>query len=354
MKNYCKSVLLVVLSMVVLASCELTTLEMPQTVAELPDSTAFAGQTVEPMHLNVSDTTELVLKAASSVSYRSIPSVGNYATDLSYSILSDIGTYKGGYFRAKVKSISGNKVTITIMPKSSLSFSESGTAYIKVARVNGTIAQKFSFIRGMFAVDLTFNATFPAGWVHFYPVVITSSGTKYVTQPVIIYTETPTSGLKFGNSYGVVNGVDAFSNGASGYASNSYNTTQGFNTGMKWQCVEFINRYYLIVYGLSIRISGNNANEYFNTASKRGLKGYSNGSDAPRIGDIICFSGGTYGHVGIVIEVGSSYVKIAHQNGGTTNPIGLILSKSGNTISASKLGSAYKVQGLLRKADGGN
>lgn len=77
-------------------------------------------------------------------------------------------------------------------------------------------------------------------------------------------------------------------------------------------------------------------------------------SDAPRIGDIICFSGGTYGNVGIVTEVGSNYVKIAHQNGGSTNPIGLNLSKSGNVISASKLGSTYKVQGLLGKADGGN
>lgn len=240
------------------------------------------------------------------------------------------------------------------MPKSSLSFSESGTAYIKVAKVNGTIASQFSFNQGMFSVDLTFNATFPAGLVHFYPVLITTSGLKYATQPVIIYTETPEAGLKFGSTYGVVNGVDVFSNGASGYASNLYNSTQGFNTGMKWQCVELINRFYLAVYGLNIRISGTNADEYFSTASKRGLKAYSNGSGAPRIGDIICFSGGSYGHVGIIIEVASSYVKIAHQNGGSTKPIGLILSKSGNTISASKLGSSYKVQGLLRKADGGN
>ena len=73
---------------------------------------------------------------------------------------------------------------------------------------------------------------------------------------------------------------------------------------------------------------------------------------APRPGDLIFFSGKTptysAGHVGIITEVSSDEVKVAHQNGGTNYPvIGWTLSRpSVKTINGTTI---YNVLGWKRK-----
>jgi hypothetical protein len=152
---------------------------------------------------------------------------------------------------------------------------------------------------------------------------------------------------------GSYSGVNIYSNGSTSFASNDYNYYNNTNTGMKWQCVEYVNRYYLIVYNKNIRIPGTNAVDYYSTASQRMLYCYSNNSNvAPIVGDILCFGGGL-GHVAIIREVGSNYVKIAQQNGlNTTSDLNFTLTMNivnGNyNISASNLSSSLYVQGWLK------
>ena len=111
---------------------------------------------------------------------------------------------------------------------------------------------------------------------------------------------------QFGAVLGSFNGVTSYSNGSVGYVSNQYNYIGSTNTGMKWQCVEYVNRYYYSIYGLDLKSTGiyGNANHYFSNATSAGLNAYSNGSTTPpQVGDIICSNGGIYGHVGIIREV---------------------------------------------------
>jgi len=86
-----------------------------------------------------------------------------------------------------------------------------------------------------------------------------------------------TSGLSFGTQVGEYNGVIGYSNYDDDYVSDDYNYVDGYNTGMKWQCVEYVNLYYYVIYGQKIRIQGTNADEYYDAASDRGLVAYPNG-----------------------------------------------------------------------------
>ncbi len=88
------------------------------------------------------------------------------------------------------------------------------------------------------------------------------------------------SSLSFGTQVGEYNGVIGYSNYDDDYASGEYNYKNDYNTGMKWQCVEYVNRYYYVIYGQKIRIPGTNADEYYDAASDRGLVAYPNGGTA--------------------------------------------------------------------------
>lgn len=278
------------------------------------------------------------------------PSIGTYTANSSGSISGGCGTFSGGTIRAKVISITGSQIKIQIGKFDGSTFTTSGTAKIMAASVCGGLAGSASYSAGVSYVNITINATFSQGITHFFPVVFSSNGLKYYSEPILVYTNPVyTTSSTFGTLLGTVDGVDVRYNPL-GYASNINNTYNGTTTGMKWQCVEFVNRYYLQVYGMNIRIAGTNANQYYTTASQRGLVAKNNGgSTAPRVGDVLCFSGGSggYGHVMIITEVSSNQIKVAQQNtGNNVAPIGCAFSRSGNTITAL---SNYSCQGWLRK-----
>ena len=123
---------------------------------------------------------------------------------------------------------------------------------------------------------------------------------------------------------------------------------------MEWQCVEYVNRYYYIIYGLNIRIAGQNANQYYDNAPSRGLVSYANGGiTTPHVGDIICFSGGSAGHVAIIRNVGTTSVTAIQQNvrensDDTNYTYPLSISSGTFTIDGSRLGTGYACQGWLR------
>ncbi len=67
------------------------------------------------------------------------------------------------------------------------------------------------------------------------------------------------------------------------------------------QCVELVKRYYDRLG--DIDWSGN-ADEWFATAEQRDLNSYdNNGSVPPTRGNVLCFEGGSYGHIGLVYSV---------------------------------------------------
>ena len=98
----------------------------------------------------------------------------------------------------------------------------------------------------------------------------------------------------------------------------------GYVYGRKWQCVEFVRRFYKDHLGHEMPSAWGNAADYFRDAiahgarnPERGLRQFRNGgSERPRTDDLVVFQdvAGAYGHVGIVIEVGEDTVILGQQN----------------------------------------
>ncbi|WP_170857268.1 CHAP domain-containing protein [Chryseobacterium limigenitum] len=129
------------------------------------------------------------------------------------------------------------------------------------------------------------------------------------------------------------------------------------------QCTEFCCRYYAQVYGKNIinpnTTNGGHAKDWYNTASVKGLQKIPIGN-TPRVGDILCMEGGGgNGHVAIIIEVGTSLIKVAQQNAGIPSVNasnydthwqhaiggGLLYNSSTKIITPP---NGYTVEGLLR------
>lgn len=95
----------------------------------------------------------------------------------------------------------------------------------------------------------------------------------------------------------------------------------GYYWGQKWQCVEFVKRFYDVARGHQMPDVWGHAKDFFDPSvpqsamnQRRGLRQFRNGGETPpKADDLFVFSGG-YGHVGIVSEVGSNHVEIAQQN----------------------------------------
>ena len=174
---------------------------------------------------------------------------------------------------------------------------------------------------------------------------------------------TVAGGMPFNSLIGSFNGVNVYSNGSTTNVSNSYNTNNGaYNSGMIWQCVELVNRYYYQIFGKQIRIAGEHANLYYQNASARGLDRYPNGGSVPpKIGDIVVSEGngidlvseanGTdnnVGHVAIVRDVSATEIQLIEQNWheGPMDLHKILKIKPGNLVDP--FNSSYPVKGWLR------
>ncbi len=131
----------------------------------------------------------------------------------------------------------------------------------------------------------------------------------------------------FGEAVGWFNDVCAYSNCRNHCESQTdhydYYGDRWLCTGMKWQCVEYVNRFWLANYGQDVYGSKmyGDANGYFGKAASAGYFPFQNGGPVPpEVGDILCSNGGGYGHVAIVREVyipsigSGGYVVVIHQN----------------------------------------
>ncbi len=118
-------------------------------------------------------------------------------------------------------------------------------------------------------------------------------------------------------------GVQVYDNGLLFFGSHGRNySPDGYYYGQKWQCVEYIKRFFHQAKGHRMPEVMGHAKSFFDESlpdgalsRRRGLLQYRNGSsEAPRADDLLVFADTEYGHVGIVTDVSPSAVEMIQQN----------------------------------------
>ena len=155
------------------------------------------------------------------------------------------------------------------------------------------------------------------------------------------------------------NGVHVYYNGKNFTNVVGRNVTyDGYNLGLKYQCVEYVKRYYYQVYGHKMPNSYGHAKDLFDKDLKdieynpaRGLMQYKNVRyTRPQEGDILVYdsySGNPFGHTGIISEVGDDYIELIQQNFGNKSRIKLKLVEYEGIFTIAD----YNVLGWLRYQD---
>lgn len=132
---------------------------------------------------------------------------------------------------------------------------------------------------------------------------------------------------KIGDSVDSFNGVVVFYNGSIGNVSGRNLTKDKYNLGQKYQCVEFVKRYYYQHFNHKMPDSYGHAKDFFDKSvldgarnKKRDLNQYTNPSRSkPKVDDLVIFDGTSsnkFGHVAIITEVTNDHVAIIQQNPG--------------------------------------
>ena len=122
------------------------------------------------------------------------------------------------------------------------------------------------------------------------------------------------------------NGVEVYYNGEVDNVSGR-NIQNNYNIGLKYQCVEFVKRYYYQVFNHKMPDSYGHAVDFFDKRlsdgkmnGRRGLLQYTNPSRLkPAVNDILVYDGtviNPYGHVSIVTNVADDEIEIIQQNPG--------------------------------------
>lgn len=105
-------------------------------------------------------------------------------------------------------------------------------------------------------------------------------------------------------------------------------TPDGYNLGLKYQCVEFVKRYYYEVYGHKMPNSYGHAKDFYDDSlgdvgfnQARGMWQYTNvREEMPQVDDILVYgphTGNPFGHVALITKVEDNYIELVHQNKGT-------------------------------------
>ncbi len=265
------------------------------------------------------------------------------------SLSNSLGVHHYGDFEYRIgKSSARRKYALQIYKKEG-SFQKSGTLYLKFGSLRGKIIAKKKYSAKAKSVTIYFLPDLETGVEVIYPMIIGDNGWRSYSNPIIFYSEPMTNQnstnlKKLGHVFGTVNGVEVKCNGVDSEGKINQ-TIEDWRTVHIYQCVQFVRNYNNAQYGLNI--SGGDAGKWFtNSTVNKHFHAYKNGgSVAPMPGDVICFNG----HVGIIIEVTSSYIKFAQQNGGRTQAIGekIEFTKYGSNGYTLKNWAGYYVQGWL-------
>jgi surface antigen len=125
-----------------------------------------------------------------------------------------------------------------------------------------------------------------------------------------------------------LNGVMVYYNGSVSHVAGRNISEDGYNLGLKYQCVEFVKRYYYEYLNHKMPDSYGHAKSFFNPAlsdgdfnKARALLQFANPSKfAPKVDDLIVFdghAGNPYGHVAIIASVQKNSIEIIQQNPGS-------------------------------------
>ncbi len=149
----------------------------------------------------------------------------------------------------------------------------------------------------------------------------------------------------WGTALAAYRNVTAFSNGSGCLC------CQG-TYGYQYQCVEYAKRFYGEAMHFSSTGWSGDGSDYYGSAETKGLRVFDqDGAVKPKENDIICFSGGAAGHVGIITSVGAAYVDMIDQNRTTSsadNPKRLTMEVIDGTYRIHSFSGSYPVQGWLR------
>jgi len=167
---------------------------------------------------------------------------------------------------------------------------------------------------------------------------ISSCGSEQKTEPMkvpvkIVLPETnkPLSGkrsekdLAIGEVIDEYRGIPVYYNGTPYESQGRHVSPGGYNYGMKWQCVEFVKRYYYNRLKHEMPDTYGHAKDFYNRELRdgdfnpqRNLYQFINGGVfKPEADDIVVYQGDDYGHVAIITEVGEDYLMLIQQNVGT-------------------------------------
>lgn len=135
---------------------------------------------------------------------------------------------------------------------------------------------------------------------------------------------------KTGVSVDKYKGVDIYYNGSVGNVSGRNVTADGYNLGLKYQCVEFVKRFYYEHLNHKMPDSYGHARDFYNSSvpdggynKQRALTQFSQGSQTrPKANDLIIFGPtpfNEFGHVAIVSKISEGKLEIAQQNPGVGN-----------------------------------
>ncbi len=171
-------------------------------------------------------------------------------------------------------------------------------------------------------------------------------------------TKTKKSSGKAGVKVDTYNGVDIYYNGSVGNVSGRNTTPDGYNLGLKYQCVEFVKRFYYYYFDHKMPDSYGHAKDFYDSSvpdggynKQRALTQYSQGSNTkPKANDLIIFGPtpfNKFGHVAIISKISEGKLEIAQQNPGVGNHSRAIYSLYDNGAGWI-VGNQY-VMGWLRK-----
>ncbi len=132
-----------------------------------------------------------------------------------------------------------------------------------------------------------------------------------------------THSFKIGDSIDSHHGIVVYNNGGIYSKSHGkhYKKDSSYYYGKKWQCVEFVKRYYFDYLNHKMPNGYGHAKDFFNKKLEQGklnkernlLQFYNGNSEAPKENDLLIFDG-EYGHVAIITNVTKNEIEIIQQN----------------------------------------
>lgn len=109
--------------------------------------------------------------------------------------------------------------------------------------------------------------------------------------------------------------VELFSNGACHHVAKDYSHDSiGQYLGLKYQCVEFVRRYIYLAYRINLanKWHDGDAKDWYANRKLMNLDAIE--LDNVKDGDIVTFTGGKWGHIGVIWKIDADCITIASQN----------------------------------------